>query len=40
VQLLELKIPPPVVAILLGAAMWFASRYGPSYKRIWCMALS
>jgi protein-S-isoprenylcysteine O-methyltransferase Ste14 len=26
---LELKIPPPVVALLIGAAMWFASRFGP-----------
>ena len=26
---LELKIPPPVVALLIGAAMWFASRRGP-----------
>jgi len=27
---LELKIPPPVVAVLIGAAMWFASPCGPS----------
>jgi protein-S-isoprenylcysteine O-methyltransferase Ste14 len=27
---LELKIPPPVVALLIGTAMWFASRAGPS----------
>jgi protein-S-isoprenylcysteine O-methyltransferase Ste14 len=27
---LELKIPPPVVAVLIGAAMWFASRSGPA----------
>src|SRR5262245_761244 len=27
---LELKIPPPVVAVLIGAAMWLASRSGPS----------
>jgi len=27
---LELKIPPPVAAILIGAAMWLASRSGPS----------
>ena len=26
---LELKIPPPVVALLIGAAMWFGSRFGP-----------
>ena len=26
---LELKIPPPAVAILIGAAMWFGSPYGP-----------
>ena len=29
-HVLDLKIPPPVVAILIGAAMWFASRWGPS----------
>jgi protein-S-isoprenylcysteine O-methyltransferase Ste14 len=27
---LELKVPPPVVAVLIGAAMWLASRSGPS----------
>lgn len=27
---LELKVPPPVVALVIGAAMWFASRYGPA----------
>ena len=27
---LELKIPPPVVALLVGIAMWVASRTGPS----------
>jgi len=27
---LELKIPPPVVAALIGAAMWLVSRSGPS----------
>ena len=26
---LELKIPPPIVALLTGAAMWLASRLGP-----------
>ena len=26
---LELKIPPPAVAILIGAAMWLGSPYGP-----------
>ena len=26
---LELKIPPPVVALLIGVAMWFCSRFGP-----------
>src|ERR1043165_3516979 len=26
---LELKIPPPVVALLIGGAMWWASRLGP-----------
>lgn len=29
-SLLELKIPPPVVAVLIGLAMWFASGFGPS----------
>jgi protein-S-isoprenylcysteine O-methyltransferase Ste14 len=32
VRLLELKVPPPAVAILIGAAMWFASRSGPSLQ--------
>lgn len=27
---LELKIPPPLVALLVGAAMWFGSRLGPA----------
>lgn len=27
---LELKVPPPIVAILIGVAMWFASRSGPA----------
>ena len=27
---LELKIPPPVVALLIGAGMWLVSRGGPS----------
>ena len=27
---LELKIPPPIVAILAGVGMWLASPYGPS----------
>lgn len=31
-SLLELKIPPPVVAILIGVAMWLASPYGPSVQ--------
>ena len=31
-SLLELKIPPPVVAVLVGAAMWFASDLGPSME--------
>lgn len=26
---LELKVPPPVVALLLGIAMWFAAGSGP-----------
>jgi len=29
-SLLELKIPPPVVALLVGAIMWVASHTGPS----------
>jgi protein-S-isoprenylcysteine O-methyltransferase Ste14 len=29
-HLLELKIPPPIVAILIAVAMWFVSRTGPS----------
>jgi len=29
---LELKIPPPVVALLIGALMWTASRSGPSFE--------
>ncbi len=28
-QALELKIPPPLVALLIGIAMWFVSRVGP-----------
>jgi protein-S-isoprenylcysteine O-methyltransferase Ste14 len=28
---LELKIPPPAVALLVGVAMWFASRLGPTF---------
>jgi protein-S-isoprenylcysteine O-methyltransferase Ste14 len=27
---LELKIPPPLVALLIGTAMWHVSRSGPS----------
>lgn len=27
---LELKIPPPAVALLIAIAMWFAARTGPS----------
>jgi protein-S-isoprenylcysteine O-methyltransferase Ste14 len=27
---LDLKVPPPAVALLIGTAMWFASRSGPS----------
>lgn len=27
---LELKIPPPVIALLLAVSMWFARRYAPS----------
>src|SRR5262245_25727524 len=29
---LELKIPPPVVALLIGVAMWFLGRSGPSLE--------
>jgi protein-S-isoprenylcysteine O-methyltransferase Ste14 len=29
VQFLELKIPPPAVAALIGAGMWYAAQYGP-----------
>jgi len=29
---LELRIPPPIVALLIGAAMWFVSRSGPSLE--------
>ena len=31
-HLLELKIPPPVVAVLVGIAMWFVSRAGPAVE--------
>ena len=29
---LELKIPPPIVALLIGVAMWFGSRLGPTLE--------
>ena len=29
---LELKVPPPAVAVLVGVAMWFAARIGPSLE--------
>lgn len=29
---LELKVPPPAVALLVGAAMWFAADFGPSLR--------
>lgn len=29
---LELKLPPPVVALVVGAAMWFAAEFGPSLE--------
>jgi len=32
VQALELKIPPPIVAILIAAAMWLASKIGTSLE--------
>jgi len=31
-RVLELKIPPPGVALLIGAAMWFGSEFGPSLQ--------
>lgn len=31
-SMLELKIPPPLVAVLAGIAMWFAARVGPSVQ--------
>lgn len=31
-HLLELKVPPPAGAVLVGVAMWFASRFGPSLE--------
>lgn len=33
-QVLELKIPPPVVALLVAVSMWFARRYAPSLSLI------
>ena len=27
-RILELKVPPPAVALLIGIAMWFVARYG------------
>ncbi|HVN35202.1 MAG TPA: isoprenylcysteine carboxylmethyltransferase family protein [Casimicrobiaceae bacterium] len=29
---LELKIPPPIVALLIGGAMWFGVRQGPALE--------
>lgn len=29
-RFLELKVPPPIVALLIGGAMWVASRSGPA----------
>jgi len=29
---LELKVPPPIIALLIGAAMWIASLSGPSVQ--------
>lgn len=38
-RLLELKIPPPFVALLVGVAMWFAARFGPSLELpVWVRA--
>ena len=39
---LELKIPPPIVALLIGAAMWLLARYFPSlrFDRTWGLALA
>ncbi|MEO8743617.1 MAG: isoprenylcysteine carboxylmethyltransferase family protein [Lysobacteraceae bacterium] len=31
-QALELKIPPPLVVLLVGTAMWFVARTGPSIE--------
>lgn len=31
-SVLELKIPPPVVAVLIGLLMWLASSFGPALK--------
>src|SRR5574337_423321 len=31
-RMLELKIPPPLVAILVAIAMWFVARVGPSVQ--------
>jgi len=39
---LELKIPPPLVALTVAAAMWFAHRYAPSLDLIipWRVAMA
>lgn len=39
---LELKIPPPIVALLIGGAMWLLARYVPSFifGRMWSLALA
>jgi protein-S-isoprenylcysteine O-methyltransferase Ste14 len=31
-HLLELKVPPPAVALLIAVAMWFGSRVGPTLE--------
>ena len=38
-RFLELKVPPPAVAVLLGAAMWFVSDSGPSIELPWVARL-
>ena len=31
-RFLELRIPPPAVALVVGVAMWFGARFGPSLE--------
>jgi len=39
---LELKIPPPIVALLVGLSMWLAARYIPAFAFVtpWRTALA